>query len=203
MFSTCAVVSVSCKARLTRAGVVLFRAAADGIFVAGEGERRAAHVWDIQRNKYEIYYSVCGLFLCMLKSWMCYRPCSKHLYPCLSSETVLSGHSAQVNWGGSEFDLHCTPRKQGLPRHTSAVLPQIFPLNPFGHRHPTTWEEGIINREEHGHTHWNIALKVDTTWPTQKNILLQPKPQPLNYSQSWEYVAYSMYSWAWTTTMLR
>lgn len=41
---TCAVVPVSCKARLTCAGVVLFCAAADGIFVAGEGERRAAHV---------------------------------------------------------------------------------------------------------------------------------------------------------------
>lgn len=44
MFSTCAVLSVSCKTRLTCAGEVLLGAEAVGIFVAGEGERRDAHV---------------------------------------------------------------------------------------------------------------------------------------------------------------
>lgn len=44
VFSTCAVAAVPGKSRLTFAGVVLFRAVAVRIFVAGEGERRHAHV---------------------------------------------------------------------------------------------------------------------------------------------------------------
>lgn len=53
--NTCAVLSVSCEAGLACAGVVLFGAAAVGIFVAGKGERRAAHVYvGIQRNGKEI-----------------------------------------------------------------------------------------------------------------------------------------------------
>lgn len=63
---------------------------------------------------------------------------SKHLYPFFPLAKVLSGHSPQVNWPDS--DRHCTPRKQGSPRHKSVVFSQNFPLNPVGHRHPTTWK---------------------------------------------------------------
>lgn len=42
--TTCAVLPVSCKTRLAGAGVVVFSAGADGVLVAGERVRRAAHV---------------------------------------------------------------------------------------------------------------------------------------------------------------
>lgn len=46
MLTTCAVVSISIKAFHTCAGVALFCAVAISIFVAGEGKRRDAHVWE-------------------------------------------------------------------------------------------------------------------------------------------------------------
>lgn len=155
VFSTCAVVPVSSKAGLTCAGVVLLCAAAVGIFVAGEGERRDTHIWEgLQRNKNKINHSLWGQIAVTKpddvtaqkksrnqKSILCHKPCSKHLYPCFPLATVSSGQSPQVNWSSSVFDWHFTPRKQGLPWHTSEVFPQNFPLNPFGHKHPTTCEE--------------------------------------------------------------
>lgn len=63
VFGTCAVVSVSCKARLTCAGVVLFRAAADGIFVAGEGEWWVAHVWDTKKQEWDKLQCMRSIFL--------------------------------------------------------------------------------------------------------------------------------------------
>lgn len=107
------------------------------------------HMSEIQRNRKEYDDSQCvgSGFVCTLQSGACCRPCSKHLYPCFPSVTVSSGHSPQLNRLGSDSDRHCTPRKQGSPRHTSAGFPQNFPLNPFGHRQPTTWEERTITRQ--------------------------------------------------------
>ena len=146
MFGTCAVVSITGKSRLAFAGVVMFRAVAVRILVAGEGERRHAHVWDCtNKSKGQLWYMRSPNLIMWLNrssSFICYQPCSKHLYPCCPLETVLSGHSPQVNWpGADDWDWHCTPLKHGSPWHVSAVLPQNLPLNPSGHRHATTWEE--------------------------------------------------------------
>lgn len=65
--STCAVVSVSREARLTGAGVVLFGAVADGVFVAGEGERQVAHVCSGTNNN-EMEFWVWGQPFSMLRS---------------------------------------------------------------------------------------------------------------------------------------
>lgn len=85
--------------------------------------------------------------MCTPQSGACCPPCSKHLYPCFPSVTVLSGHSPQLNRPGSDSDRHRTPRKQGSPRHALVGFPQNFPLKPFGHRQPTTWEERTVTRQ--------------------------------------------------------